>query len=75
VRAWGPSVEAARRYARLAREPFRAIRWPRGTAPNWQNQVVRDGSSWVVELPPGHLAARAVQRHVHAVLAVARTDR
>ena len=75
VRAWGPSVEAARRYARLAREPFRAIRWPRGTAPNWQNQVVRDGSSWVVELPPGHLTARAVQRHVHAVLAVARTDR
>ena len=33
VRAWGPSMPAARRYARLAGMRFRAIRWPRGTAP------------------------------------------
>jgi murein endopeptidase len=74
VRAWGRSVRAARRYARAAGEPFRAIRWPRGTAPNWQNQVVRDGSAWVVELPPGRLGEPAARRHVQALLAVVRTE-
>jgi murein peptide amidase A len=37
VRAWGPSVVAAQRDARLARVPFRRMRWPAGTASNWQN--------------------------------------
>jgi Zinc carboxypeptidase/Penicillin-insensitive murein endopeptidase len=71
VRAWGPSIPAARRYARLARMPFRAIRWPDGTAPNWQNHRFRGTSSFVVELPPGRLSPRAVQRHVDAVLRLA----
>ncbi len=68
VRAWGPSVPAARRYARLAGERFRAIRWPRGTAPNWQNHRFPGTSSFVVELGAGPLAAEDVDRHARAVL-------
>ena len=70
VRAWGPSIPAARQYAELAGEPFRAIRWPRGTAPNWQNHRFPDQAAFVVELPPGRLSARAAARHARAVLAL-----
>jgi hypothetical protein len=52
VRAWGPSTGAGRHFARLARVPFRRLRWPAGTAPNWQNHNF-PGSSFVVELPQG----------------------
>jgi Zinc carboxypeptidase/Penicillin-insensitive murein endopeptidase len=69
VRAWGQSIPAARRYARLARMPFRAIRWPRGTAPNWQNHRFPGTSSFVVELPAGELTHAAAERHVRAILA------
>lgn len=55
VRAWGPSVPAARRFARLARVPFRRLPWLAGTAPNWQNHRFPGTSSFVVELPPGPL--------------------
>jgi protein MpaA len=72
VRAWGQSVPAARRYARLAGMRFGAIRWPRGTAPNWQNHRFPGTSSFVVELPPGRLTAAAAARHAHAVLALLR---
>jgi murein endopeptidase len=71
VRAWGPSVPEARRYAQLAGEPFRAIRWPSGTAPNWQNHRFPDEASFVVELPAGRLAAGAAARHARAILALA----
>jgi murein peptide amidase A len=56
VRAWGRSVPAARRYARLARLPFRRMPWPAGTAPHWQNRHLAEGSSFVVELPRGPIA-------------------
>lgn len=56
VRAWGRSVPAARNYARLARLPFRRMRWPAGTAPHWQNLHLAAGSAFVVELPRGPLA-------------------
>jgi hypothetical protein len=52
VRAWGPSTGAGRHFARLARVPFRRLRWPAGSAPNWQNHNF-PGSSFVVELPRG----------------------
>ncbi len=55
VRAWGPSVPAARRFAGFSGMPFRRLRWPAGTAPNWQNHEFRGGSSFVVELPRGDL--------------------
>jgi hypothetical protein len=53
VRAWGPSVPAARQFANLSGMPFHQMRWPAGTAPNWQNHEFRGSSSFVVELPRG----------------------
>jgi protein MpaA len=67
VRAWGPSVAAAQRYARLARVPFRRIRWPAGTASNWQNHRFPGTSSFVVELPPGRLWRDSTSRYADAV--------
>ncbi|MFI5028037.1 MAG: M14 family zinc carboxypeptidase [Solirubrobacterales bacterium] len=67
VRAWGPSRAAARRFARLARMPFRAIPWPAGTAPNWQNHRFPGTASFVVELPrarPGAVSASRLNRAI-----------
>jgi protein MpaA len=55
VRAWGQSVPAARRFAARAGIGFRLIRWPAGTAPNWQNHEFPGTASFVVELPRGKL--------------------
>jgi murein peptide amidase A len=71
VRAWGRSRGVARRYAQLAGARFRAIRWPPGSAPNWQNQRLRS-RSFVVELPPGRLPSSRADRHARAVIAIAR---
>lgn len=54
VRAWGGSVPGARHFAGLGRFRFRAMRWPAGTAPNWQNHRYA-GPAFVVELPRGRL--------------------
>jgi murein peptide amidase A len=51
VRAWGPSVPAARDYAGLSGLPFAHLPWMDGTAPNWQNHRFPGSSSFVVELP------------------------
>jgi protein MpaA len=51
VRAWGPSVPAARAYARLSGIDFVRLPWMDGTAPNWQNHRFAGTSSFVVELP------------------------
>jgi murein peptide amidase A len=72
VRAWGPSRAGARDYARLAHMRYRSIRWPPGTASNWQNHRFRGTTSFVVELAPGPLSARGVRRHARAVVALAR---
>jgi hypothetical protein len=71
VRAWGRSTGSARRYAQLAGARFRAIRWPPGSAPNWQNQRLRQ-RSFVVEFPGGRLPSDAAERHYRAVLGLAR---
>jgi protein MpaA len=71
VRAWGRSVPAARRFARVALERFRALRWPAGTAPNWQNHRFPGAPSFVVELPAGELPEERAHRHVRAILALA----
>jgi protein MpaA len=71
VRAWGGSVQAAQRFARLAGERFRAIRWPRGTAPNWQNHRLPGKASFVVELPPGPMSRERERRHRQAILRLA----
>ncbi len=71
VRAWGQSIAVARRYARLSGMRFQAIRWPFGTAANWQNHAFPSTTSFVVELPAGALSPAAVSRHVSAVLHIA----
>jgi murein endopeptidase len=68
TRAWGASVPEARRFARLAGERFRVLRWPPGTASNWQNQRFPGTTSFVVELPPGPMRRAAVLRHARAVV-------
>jgi Penicillin-insensitive murein endopeptidase/Zinc carboxypeptidase len=69
VRAYGPSIEVARRYAALARGRYRTIVWPPGTASRWQNSIGQ--RSFVVELGPRRLRARTAARHVRAILAFA----
>lgn len=69
VRAWGRSRTAARRYARLAHEPYRSLEWPRGAATRWQNGLGL--TAFVVELPPGRLAPADARRHFGAVLRLA----
>ncbi len=72
VRAWGQSTLAGRAFARLARIPFRALPWPGGTAPNWQNRRFPGTASFVVELPPGRLGIDLEQRLERAVVRQAR---
>ncbi len=72
VRAWGPSVPAARRYARLSGIPFRHLHWLHGTAPNWQNHHFPGTSSFVVELPPGPLTDRRARHLGFAVFRLTR---
>lgn len=55
VRAWGPSIPLARRYARLAGLPFHPLPWLAGTAPHWQNHRFPGTTSFVVELPDGDM--------------------
>ena len=69
VRAYGPSIAVGRRYAALARERYRTIVWPPGTASRWQNSIGQ--RSFVVELGRGPLRARGAARHVRALLAFA----
>jgi len=71
VRAWGQSMEGARHFAALARMPFRAMRWPAGTAPNWQNHNFR-GATFVVELPRGGLEPRMRERLSKAIVRMGR---
>jgi protein MpaA len=70
VRAWGPSVDGARRYARLAGARFRALPWPNGTAPSWQNRRFPHADAFVVELGPAPPAAADAARYARAVLAL-----
>ena len=72
VRAWGPSVGVARVYARLARMPYRSLRWPHGTGPNWQNHRFPGDPAFVVELPAGPLSAAAAEQQARAILGLRR---
>ena len=69
VRAWGPSVPAARVYARLAGMRFAHLPWMDGTAPNWQNHAFPGTSSFVVELPAE--GAVHADRHGFAIFRLA----
>jgi protein MpaA len=72
VRAWGPSVSTARRFARLAGLPFHRLPWLAGTAPNWQNHRFPGSSSFVVEFPRGPLSDSSLRRLSSAVLYLGR---
>jgi protein MpaA len=67
VRAWGQSVPTARRFAQLAAFPYQSIRWPFGTAANWQNHRFPGTASFVVELPAGAVPADRIGRWVTAI--------
>jgi protein MpaA len=68
VRAWGPSLEDARRYANEVGLSLQRLQWLPGSAPNWQNHRFPGTSSFVVELAPGPLSTRSVWEHATAVL-------
>jgi hypothetical protein len=71
VRAWGQSLAGGRHFARLARMPFRAMAWPAGTGPNWQNHNF-GGAAFVVELPPGALGSKMRGRLGDAIVRMGR---
>ena len=72
VRASGPSVPIARRFARLARMRFRRLPAPPGAATAWQHQTLPASRAFVVELAPGELGIREAGRYARAVLLLAR---
>jgi protein MpaA len=72
VRAWGPSIPAAREYARLAGTSFHRLPWLHGTAPNWQNHRFAGTSSFVVELASGPLDGATASAHATAAITLAR---
>jgi protein MpaA len=69
VRAWGQSRATARRFSQLLGGvlPYRAWRWPYGTAANWQNHAFPGTASFVVELPAGAVPTRLLPRYVQAL--------
>jgi hypothetical protein len=71
VRASGPSVTLARRYARLARMRFRRLPWPPGAATAWQHRALPSSRAFVVELEPGSLGLRSARRYARAVVLLA----
>jgi Penicillin-insensitive murein endopeptidase/Succinylglutamate desuccinylase / Aspartoacylase family len=68
VRAWGPSIAIARRYAGLAGMRFARLPWPPGSATAWQHGALPATRAFVVELPPGELGLRASGGYAQAVL-------
>jgi murein peptide amidase A len=68
VRAWGPSVPIARRYARLAGMRFARLQRPPGAATAWQAGAMPASRSFVVELAPGELGLREADPYVRAIL-------
>jgi protein MpaA len=71
VRAWGQSIPTARRFARLAAYPYQSIRWPFGTASNWQNHRFPGTASFVVELPAGPVPPERITVWVRAIRRIA----
>jgi len=72
VRATGPSIRVARRFAQLARMRFRVLPRPPGSATDWQHVALPGTRAFVVELPRGELRIRAAGRYSRAVLRLAR---
>lgn len=60
----------ARRYAYTARMRATCLPFLPGTATGWSNHTFPGTTSFVVELPAGHLSAPALVRHIAAVAGV-----
>jgi Penicillin-insensitive murein endopeptidase/Zinc carboxypeptidase len=71
VRASGPSVPIARRYARLVGMRFARLPRPPGSATAWQHGALPTSRAFVVELAPGELGIRDAGRYARAVLLLA----
>ena len=72
VWAFGGSTAAGRTYARLTGMRLYHHHWLPGTSTNWQNHHLPGTAALTVELPAGSLSPSQVQRHVRAVLRLAR---
>ena len=72
VRASGPSVAVARRFAAYAGMRFRRLPRPPGSATAWQEQAFPGSHAFVVELAPGELGIREAGRYAKAVLQLSR---
>ena len=72
VRAWGPSIPAAREFARGAGIELRRLPWLAGTAPHWQNRRFPGAAAFVVELPAGELGPGLETRLSRAVVRLGR---
>ena len=68
----GGSLAIERRFARLAQLPTRQLARYRGSASTWQNHHFTATTAFVVELPPGALGRRSVERYARAVAEIAR---
>jgi hypothetical protein len=75
VRASGPSVSIARRYAHLAGMRFARLPWPPGSATAWQHGALPASRAFVVELAPGELGIRDAGRYASAVVQLTRAAR
>jgi murein endopeptidase len=67
VRASGPSVRIARRFAQLAGIRFRRLPWPPGSATAWQHSELSGTNAFVVELARGELGIREAGTYARAV--------
>ena len=66
----GGDVRIERRFSKLTGLPLRRLtRYP-GGATNWQNDRFEGTTAFVVELPPGRLSKRELQRFVNASRAI-----
>ena len=70
VRARSVDTDVQRDYARRTGLPLRSLPNYHGTAIGWQNNLIKDGTAFVVELKAGRAP---VQTHVDAVVAAARS--
>ncbi len=68
VRATGPSVGIARRFAKLAGMRFRRLPRPPGSSTAWQRVTFPRAREFTVELPSGPLDIRDADRYSRAVL-------
>jgi hypothetical protein len=71
VRATGPSVGIARRFARLAGMRFRRLARPPGSSTAWQRAELPRKREFTVELARGDVDIREAGRWTHALLELA----